>query len=53
MPLDEFNQFLLKNPTDPLGMLKWFTNELRESEKIGEDVIIASHFPLYSGDVQK
>eukprot|EP00826_Nyctotherus_ovalis_P048952 TRINITY_DN582_c0_g2_i9.p1 TRINITY_DN582_c0_g2~~TRINITY_DN582_c0_g2_i9.p1 ORF type:complete len:508 (+),score=109.11 TRINITY_DN582_c0_g2_i9:192-1715(+) len=39
------NRYLWGNQTDPLGVLKWFEEELHDGEEKGQSVIIFSHLP--------
>lgn len=42
---DNLNFFLMNYSNDPFGHLKWLHEELKDSEKNFEDVIIAGHIP--------
>ena len=40
---NDMNWFLLRDPTDPGGMLQWIEDELKKSEKQGQFVYIIGH----------
>ena len=42
------NWFLLRDQTDPGGMLKWLRGELYDAERKGNFVYIVSHFPNHT-----
>lgn len=42
---DTLNFFLLRNPTDPNGILKWMREELYSAESNNETVYIIGHIP--------
>jgi sphingomyelin phosphodiesterase len=45
-----FSRWLIYNPRDPDGQLKWLAETLLQSEKAAEKVHILGHIP--SGDVE-
>jgi len=42
---DNWNFYLLNNPTNPLNQMDWLENVLRNAEKAGEGVFIIGHIP--------
>lgn len=42
---NDMNWFLLKDPTDPGGMLNWLIQELKEAERDGLPVYVIGHIP--------
>jgi sphingomyelin phosphodiesterase len=43
---DVLNFYLIRDPTDPSGQIKWLEDTLRQSEKNGEVVYIVGHIPI-------
>ncbi len=41
------NKYMWGNQTDPLGVLGWFENELKQSENRGEAVLVVGHIPPF------
>lgn len=42
---DTLNFFLVRDPTDPEGMLAWMREELYSAENNNQDVYIIGHIP--------
>lgn len=42
---DVDDYYLIKDPSDPMGQLKWLREELYDSEKKGQSVFILGHIP--------
>ena len=42
---DTLNFFLVRDPTDPAGMLAWMRQELYTAENNNQDVYIIGHIP--------